>query len=244
MTAANNGGTSANSNQASVTPAVPALILTKRITAINGVPITGFVSDGVGNDANAYWPAPSSTYLRGGTAATARPGSTVEYTLYFLAVGSGSVTSVVISNVLPAHVTFAPTSYNSLTPTDGGSGNSGMALATSSSAYPTAPTVYLSNAADGDRGTFYAPGVAVSRHLHGGAERQRRGRRERGGQSDHPARRDLGRLPLQLLRVRPVSGDDQLRGCMRGRPPPHAWRLLRYAPGVTCRCWRNWREKK
>ena len=61
VTATNNGGTSANSNQASVTPAVPALVLTKRITAINGVPITGFVSDDTGNDANAYWPAPTPT---------------------------------------------------------------------------------------------------------------------------------------------------------------------------------------
>ena len=86
----------------------------------------------------------------------------MEYTLYFLAIGSGSVTSVVVSNVLPAHVTFAPTSYNSLTPTDGGAGNSGMALATSATAYPSSPTVYLSNAADSDRGTFYASGVAVA----------------------------------------------------------------------------------
>ncbi len=162
VTATNNGGTSANSNQASVTPAMPALLLTKRITAINGVPLTGFVSDGTGNDANAYWPAPSAAYLRGATATTARPGDTVEYTIYFLAVGSGSVTSVVVSNVLPAHVTFAPTSYSGLTPTDGGTGPSGLALAASPSAYPSAPTVYLSNAADADRGTFYVPGVAVS----------------------------------------------------------------------------------
>jgi uncharacterized repeat protein (TIGR01451 family) len=159
--AANNGGT-ADSSQVSVTPAAPTLLLVKRITAINGTPVTGFVTDGSGNDTNAYWPSPSSTYLRGGTTSTAKPGDTVEYTIYYLVTGSGSVTNISISDVLPANTTFASTAYNGLTPTDGGSGNSGIAFASSGSAYPSSPTVYMSNASDADRGTFYAPGVAIS----------------------------------------------------------------------------------
>ena len=159
--ASNNGGTSGNSNQATVTPNPPTLLLVTRITAINGVPVTGFVTDGSGRDTNAYWPSPSSTYLRGGITSTAKPGDTVEYTGYFLVTGSGSITSLQAAAALPAHTTFAAAAYNSLTPTDGGSGNSGLALAWSASGYPTAPTVYLSNAADSDRGTLYAAGTAV-----------------------------------------------------------------------------------
>ena len=129
----------------------PQILLVKRITAVNGVDTTGFDDDpGTTDDNNADWPAPASTYLRGSrSAANVKPGDELEYTIYFLDT-QGPGTNVTLADVLPASTTFEATSY---------SATSGIALASSTSSLPTAPTSFLTNAADSDQGTYYAPGT-------------------------------------------------------------------------------------
>lgn len=141
----------------------PTVLLVKRITAVNGVPVSGFADDpGAATDNSAYWPAPASTYLRGALSGTrVKPGDTVEYTIYFVDTG-GPATNVLLCDPLPANMTFMPDTYTGQTPGDGGAAGapSGIALALSASTLPTAPTNFLTNAADGpDRGQFYAPGT-------------------------------------------------------------------------------------
>ena len=142
----------------------PVLLLVKRITAVNGTNTTGFDDDpGTADDNSPYWPAPAATYLRGSrSVANVKPGDELEYTIYFLDT-SGPGTNILLADVLPSDTTFEATAYDGLTPTDGGTGgaDAGIALALSSSGLPTAPTNYLSNVADADRGQFYAPGAAV-----------------------------------------------------------------------------------
>ena len=142
----------------------PVLLLVKRITAVNGTNTTGFDDDpGTADDNSPYWPAPAATYLRGTrSAANIKPGDELEYTIYFLDT-SGPGTNILLADVLPADTAFEATAYDGLTPTDGGTGgaDSGIALALSASSLPTAPTNYLSDVADADRGQFYAPGAAV-----------------------------------------------------------------------------------
>lgn len=142
------------------------LLLIKRITRINNVDLTDIV-DGrsdVGTSASNYVPFPydsddndakwPSNYLRGKiNAGAVKPGDELEYTIYFLSNGSSSATNVKFCDLVPSNTTFMPTAFNGQTPSDGGSGgDQGIALAVGS----TTPTVYFSNAADADRGVFYA----------------------------------------------------------------------------------------
>ena len=141
----------------------PDVLLVKRITAVNGVPVSGFVDDpNTTTDNSAYWPTPASTYLRGAlSGTTVKPGDTVEYTIYFVDTG-GPATNVLLCDPLPANMTFVPDTYTGQTPGDGGTAGapSGIALGLSASTLPTAPTNFLSNAADApDRGQFYPPGT-------------------------------------------------------------------------------------
>ena len=150
----------------------PTVLLVKRITAVNGTNTTGFDDDpGTTDDNSTYWPAPASTYLRGvRSVANVKPGDELEYTIYFLDT-NGPGTNITLADVLPADTTFETTAYDGLTPTDGGTpgADSGIALALSASSLPTAPTNYLSNAADSDRGQFYAPGTSAPAAANPGA---------------------------------------------------------------------------
>ena len=145
----------------------PNLRLVKRITAINGVDISGFVdyqnqSDPRAADDNAAnWPQPRSTYLRGAIDGGAvKPGDTVEYTIYFLSDGGKETTNVQVCDLVPANTTFIGTAFNGSTPNQGLPGtDSGIALALNNSAVPTEPTVYLTNVADSDRGQFFSQGT-------------------------------------------------------------------------------------
>lgn len=143
----------------------PRLLLVKRITAINGTAVNGFADDpGTTDDNSPYWPAPAATYLRGGLSGLAvKPGDIVEYTIYYVCT-QGPVTNFTLCDLLPSGTTFQTGTYTAMTPGDGGTAGapSGIALASSASALPTAPTSYLTNSADApDRGQFYLPGTSA-----------------------------------------------------------------------------------
>ena len=128
----------------------PNLPLVKRITAINGVPITGFNNDGVpaSADDNPNWPD-RSTYLQGDINRSGiKSGDLIDYRIYFLADTAAS-TNVTICDLISPQTTFV---------NDSGGSGLGIGFANSAVALPTAPT-YQTNALDGDRGTFYPPGT-------------------------------------------------------------------------------------
>ena len=77
----------------------------------------------------------------------------LEYTIYFLSKGQSDANKVKFCDLVPSNVTFLPTAFNGLIPSDGGlpTSDQGIALAVGS----TTPTVYLSNVIDQDRGSFY-----------------------------------------------------------------------------------------
>ena len=143
----------------------PTLLLVKRITAVNGVSETGFDDDpGTTDDNSPYWPAPASTYLRGArSVANVKPGDELEYTIYFVDT-NGPASSITLADIVPTSTLFDAASYTGLTPTDGGPAGaaSGIALALSASSLPTAPTSYLSNAADADRGAYDSAAAKVT----------------------------------------------------------------------------------
>lgn len=151
-----------NNNGAVSTP--PNLVLVKRITAINGVNVTGFVDDPGSTDDNlSTFPTPTSTYLRGAiNGGLVKPGDVLEYTIYFLSNGGTPATNVNICDLVPANSTFVSDAFNGLTPEDIGGepeADRGVALGLSSTSFPTAPTAYLSNVQDGDRAQFFPPGT-------------------------------------------------------------------------------------
>ena len=107
----------------------PNLFLVKRITAINGVPITGFTNDAVpaSPDDDPRWPSPANQYLRGAIACTAtsgtdcnsirgaRPGDIVEFTIYFLSSGTDNLRNLRICDRIPTNTTFEPNTYGGST---------------------------------------------------------------------------------------------------------------------------------
>jgi hypothetical protein len=142
------------------------LLLVKRITRINNQDFTAIV-DGSSNvdstdsnyvaaprdtdDNDSKWPA---NYLRGLiNAGTVKPADILEYTIYFLSTGLSNAVKVKLCDLVPNNTTFLPTAFNSQTPNDGGlaDADQGIAMAVGSNE----PTVYFSNVADSDRGTFY-----------------------------------------------------------------------------------------
>ncbi len=77
-------------------------------------------------------------------------GNGIEYTVYFANSGLGAAPNVVLCDQIPVGLTFAPNGY--------GPGLGIQAIAASS---PPGPVVNYTNAADGDPGTFFAPGAAL-----------------------------------------------------------------------------------
>ncbi len=165
-----------NSGSAIVTPSgvPPNLLLVKRITAINGVAVTGF-QDGVntpGNpnnvgtkaadDNDPLWPSPNITSLRGAIhsstiapTVTFKPGDEVEYTIYFLNNGAAQANNVNICDFVPANQTYIGTGYNSspISADAGGLAGSNYGIIIQSANGAT--LVKATNAGDGDRGQFY-----------------------------------------------------------------------------------------
>ncbi|RUR78747.1 beta strand repeat-containing protein [Chlorogloeopsis fritschii PCC 9212] len=166
------GGGDVNTNNNSSSDTVtfsntPKLLLVKRITAINGVDLTGFVDNTdaadptAPDDNDSKWPAPNTTYLRGKIdGGFVKPGDVLEYTVYFLSKGGGDSKNVTICDLVPANTTFQSQGFNSdtgITIDTGATGTDlGIALGWSSSSLPTTPTQRMSSDhTDGDRGQFF-----------------------------------------------------------------------------------------
>ncbi|BAY22802.1 hypothetical protein NIES2100_25660 [Calothrix sp. NIES-2100] len=146
----------------------PKLLLVKRITAINGVDLTGFVDNTNATDPTApddndsNWPNPNNTYLRGKIdGGFVKPGDVLEYTVYFLSKGAVDAKNMTICDLIPANTNFQTQSFNSDTgiPIDTGATGTdlGIALGWSSTSLPTTPTQRMSSDnTDGDRGQFFS----------------------------------------------------------------------------------------
>jgi uncharacterized repeat protein (TIGR01451 family) len=164
--------------------AVPKLNLVKRITAINGTPITGYIAGTpdlvAGNDAtDLKWPGSANftatpQYLRGAIACTnasgtdcnsirgAKPGDLVEYTIYFLANGTDNLRNVKICDRIPTNTTFQTGTYDATLGSE-----KGILLGWDNTALPDPTTltgtVALTNAiGDGpDKGNFVPAGTSL-----------------------------------------------------------------------------------
>jgi uncharacterized repeat protein (TIGR01451 family) len=126
---------------------VPAnLVLVKRITAINNVPIAAAVDDPNTLDDNAAaWPA---GYLKGVIdGGVVKPGDDLEYTIYYLSNGDAPVTNAMLCDLVPMNVSYLPTGFNTGTGAD-----RGIQLDRSISSNT------LTGIADSDIGTFFLAG--------------------------------------------------------------------------------------
>jgi uncharacterized repeat protein (TIGR01451 family) len=152
-------GTTSNPNDPTkitvVKPTPPILLLVKRITAINGIPLNFFKDDTdnttlhAADDNNVNWPTPLntnatlgdttiSTFLRGAiNGGKVKPGDTIEYTIYFLNAGGGNANNVrVCDRIIDSQKILSGSPV----------------LLQKNSATPT----ILTSSADTDRATFYA----------------------------------------------------------------------------------------
>ena len=134
----------------------PKLLLVKRMTAVNGVNINGFIDDtGTIDDNDPNWPTDDDTYLRGAiNGVSVKPGDQLEYTIYFLSAGNTNVSNVVICDLVPPLTTFVNNAYDVV----GGGSSLGMAFGSSTTVLPITPTSYLTYLADSDKGRFYPAG--------------------------------------------------------------------------------------
>jgi uncharacterized repeat protein (TIGR01451 family)/fimbrial isopeptide formation D2 family protein len=153
-----------NSKSAIVTVVnlTPNLRLVKRITAINGSAISTIIDPTTTPDPNDNAPNWPVGYLKGAiNGGLVKPKDDVEYTIYLLSDGDSPTKRVQLCDLVPVNSAFIATTFNGLTPTDGGlpGADSGMALSIGS----TIPTVYLTNVGgDGqDRGQLLAPNAAI-----------------------------------------------------------------------------------
>ncbi|MBT9311294.1 isopeptide-forming domain-containing fimbrial protein [Leptothoe kymatousa] len=127
----------------------PGLVLVKRLTAINGTPITNVVDDTYDDpatatidesqfDNHAYWP---NGFLQGDiTRDDIQPDDDLEYTIYFMSNGFGDLTNLNICDMVPQYTSYLPDTMR-------------LSLGTSST------TTALTDNADTDGGRFFSPGV-------------------------------------------------------------------------------------
>ena len=152
----------------------PNLLLTKRITRINGQTQNGSTNLDVYVDDPNYdyddntlanpapdpidtenWPTPSD-YLKGAiNGGTTKPGDEIEYTIYFLSTGDKEAADVAICDRVPAFQTFVPDAFNSVSPApNGGAGaNRGILVEYDNT------TLSYTNDANDDTAQYYPPGA-------------------------------------------------------------------------------------
>ncbi|MEM9267082.1 MAG: hypothetical protein AAGA46_16320 [Cyanobacteria bacterium P01_F01_bin.13] len=136
------------SNDALVkTVARPGLVLVKRLTAVNGVPITTVVNDIYDDiatpadeaefDDHPYWPA---GFLQGDIERDdIEPGDDLQYTIYFMSNGFGELTNLNLCDMVPQYTSYLP-------------GTMSLTLGTSGFPLP------LTDLPDTDGGRFFSPG--------------------------------------------------------------------------------------
>ncbi len=143
------------SNDVSITVRVPSnLVLVKRITAINGNPVTNIVDDPNSTDDNdPNWP---TNYLQGDiNGGKVKPGDELEYTVYFLSNGGTDSTNINICDLIPSGSSFIESAFNGLTPISVGTlagSNRGIVLEKFGS------LEYLTSSQDADLGTYFVAG--------------------------------------------------------------------------------------
>lgn len=120
----------------------PQVLLVKRITAVDSTTYNTFRDDPSDqNDNNTNWP---SSFVVGEYTAPdkAKPGSIVEYTIYFLSTGGSNARNASICDLIPANTTFVPDTFTT-----------GKGIQQASG---TATPVALTNISDTDAGQFYS----------------------------------------------------------------------------------------
>ncbi|PSB42892.1 hypothetical protein C7B80_25960 [Cyanosarcina cf. burmensis CCALA 770] len=164
-TSAPNGSTSEFSGNITITGS-PHLSLVKRITAINGVPFSGF--DGTATDPNnngdldedVNWGLPLDDSLRGRIdGGFVQPGEEVEYTIYYLSTGATTAQNVLFCDRVPANMSFLATGFDSY-PVQASGGLQGVARGILWQYNGT--TESLTNVSDGDTAMYFPPGVEPS----------------------------------------------------------------------------------
>ncbi len=119
----------------------PKVVLVKRITAVDSTTYTTVRDDPTDqNDTNGNW---ASGFVVGEYIAPdkVKPGSTVEYTIYFLSTGGSNAQNASVCDLVPANTTFALDSVAT---------GKGIRQALG------ATITDLTNAADTDSGQFYS----------------------------------------------------------------------------------------
>ncbi|MEH2325188.1 MAG: hypothetical protein V7K32_16835 [Nostoc sp.] len=159
----------------------PNVLLVKRITAINGGTTTvggDSLASYIDSPTNPYddnnitistqptptdppldtdkWPSLNSFMLGGINGGKVKPGDEIEYTIYFLSANKTTANNVLICDRIPDNVTFLPTAFNSFPAKN----SSGLASGDRGIIWQyNGVTESLTNAADGDKGEYLAPGV-------------------------------------------------------------------------------------
>lgn len=136
----------------------PEIILVKRITAVNGVNVTGFENGSGTDDDDPHWPTPVSDSLRGALNLTTpvKPGDDLEYSIYFLNTGESDAFGLTLCDRVPDFTTYQRNTYNNQPNQDSGGiagSGRGMMLGIGAS------EVSLTNGADGDQGYYFEPNV-------------------------------------------------------------------------------------
>lgn len=136
----------------------PEILLVKRITAVNGVNVTGFEDGSDDDDNDPHWPSPVSNSLRGALnlSTPVKPGDDLEYSIYFLNTGLSEAFSLTLCDRVPDFTTYERNTYNNQPNQDpGGIAGSGrgmmLGLGTNE--------VSLTNGPDGDQGYYFEPNV-------------------------------------------------------------------------------------
>ncbi|MEO1690420.1 MAG: GEVED domain-containing protein [Cyanobacteria bacterium J06631_6] len=156
--------------QITVTASDPSLLLVKRITAINRdrpgeILFDSFVNDNTADDNNSSWlgfqassnsSGNTNTYTLGEiNGGEVKPGDEVEYTIYFLSAGGKTAANVFVCDLIPDNMEFVTTGFESEpAATIGLLGTAKGLLWEYNSEVES-----LSNAIDGDGGSYFPPGV-------------------------------------------------------------------------------------
>ncbi|MEO0541046.1 MAG: hypothetical protein AAFZ80_09305 [Cyanobacteria bacterium P01_A01_bin.105] len=146
------------SNDVFVQVRVPSsLLLVKRITAINGDPLTLLVDDpGDPDDNDPNWP---SGYLQGEIdGGFVTQGNEIEYTIYFLSNGGTDSAGVTLCDLVPVYSTFINNAFNGNPASPFGIPGSDLGIELST----VTGVEFFSSANDGDAGTFFGPGEIPS----------------------------------------------------------------------------------